>query len=341
MVIYYARKGVEMNKFTFFSFVLLLTGIMSIYCDPIENDNANIEQNKNTPRIFYMPILSYTFISLGNIQAHNALGGLTLYRFNPNERDKLFSVSLIYTPQILTGISPDFPNLYHTAALSITQKIHRHTINGAFIAMTDKPVYGGLRTFMGMAGYSYDLINGTHFSMDLGVRLAVMDIGLTLDNGMPWLLWPIPSISLSWEYEWITFGLIPGVRATIAPKFPVSLNLKSGSHKYDASVWYRYFRNGNPLAEIMGIGIGIKRDSSNVIRSDGWEYGINYDAIYGTLRLLRLFEISGGWAFNGKEGYKQINWESLLESDGYSDDSMYSGNAGNGFFISISARMNL
>lgn len=329
-----------MNKFIISVFALFFIGIISVYCDTIENDNANMDQNENTPRIFYMPMLSYTFINLGNINYHNAIGGLTLYRFNPNERDKLFSVSLLYTPQILTGIYHDFPSLYHTAALSIIQKINRHTITGAFIAMTDKPVYGGSRTFMGMAGYSYDLIKGAHFSMDLGGRLVVMDIGLTLDNGMPWLLWPIPSISLSWEYEWITFGLIPGAWMTIGPKYPVGLNLKTGSHKFDASLWYRYFKNGNPLAERIGIGIGIKRDSSNIMLSDGGKYGINYDAIYGALRLFRLFEISGGWAFNGKEGYEKVNWETLLESDGYSDDSMYSGNIGNGFFVSISARMN-
>jgi hypothetical protein len=300
-----------------------------------------MDQNINTPRVFYMPMLSYTFISLGDIQAHNAVGGLTLYRFNPNERNKYFSVSLLYTPQILTGISSDFPNLYHTAALSITQKIDRHTINGAFIAITDKPVYGGLRTFMGIAGYSYDLVNGKHFSMDIGGRLILMDVGLRLDNGTPWLLWPIPSISLSWEYEWITFGLIPGARMTIAPKFPVSLIAKTSSHEFDVSLWYRHFKKGNILAEIIGMGVGIKRDSSNVMLSDGGKYGINYDAIYGTLRLLRFFEISGGWAFNGKEGYGKINWETLFESEGYSDDSMYSGNIGNGFFVSLSVRMNL
>jgi hypothetical protein len=325
----------------FFSFVLFFTGVISVYCDPAEHDNADTGQNELTPRTFFMPIASYAFISLGNIQAHNAVGGLALYRFNPNERDKLFSISLIYTPHILIDTAPDFPALYHTASLSITQKISRHTISGTFIAMTDKPVYGGLRTFMGMAGYSYDLINGTHFSMDLGARLAVMDIGVTLDNGTPWLLWPIPSVRLAWNYEWITFGLMPGAWATIAPKFPVSLNFKTGSQTYDVSLWYRYFRNGNPSAEIMGIGIGVKKDLSTVIRSDGWKYDIYYDALYGSVRLLRLFEISGGWIFDGKEGYKEINWETLFESVGYSDASMYSGNTGKGFFVSISVRANL
>jgi hypothetical protein len=207
--------------------------------------------------------------------------------------------------------------------------------------MTDKPVYGGLRTFIVSAGYSYDLINGEHFSMDLGGRLVFMDVGLTLDKGMSWLLWPIPSISLSWEYKWITFVLVPGVRMTIAPKFPISLAFQAGSHKYDAALWYRYFKNGNPLVEIVGIGIGIKRDSSNVMLSDGGKYGINYDAIYGSFRLLRLFEISGGWTFNGKEGYEKVNWETLFESAGYSDDTMYNGNIGNGFFTSVSLRISL
>jgi hypothetical protein len=330
----------KMNKFIIFAFALFFISISSIYSESLGNDN--VDQNVNMPRIFFMPVLSYTFIDFGGIQSHNAMGGLSLYRFDPNETGKLFSVSLMYTPQILTGIPSDFPNLCHTAVLSITQKINRHRIDGAFIALTDKPLYGGLHTFIGMAGYSYVLIKGTHFSMDLDVKLVIMDVGLTLGNGMPWLLWPIPSINLSWEYEWITFGFMPpGLWLTIGPKFPVSLILKTSSSKYDASLWHRHFKNGNPSAEMIGIGIGVKRDSSNMMISDGGKYSINYDAIYGTLRLLRLFEISGGWIFNVNEEYKKINWETLFESNGYWGDSTYSGSISNGFFVSISISMNL
>jgi hypothetical protein len=328
-----------MKKIIAVVFLLFFAGSFSLFSDAAENNDTAMNKDASGSKTFLMPMFSYTFITLGNIQAHNAIGGITLYRFNPGEGNKFFSASLIYTPQVLIGASHNFPDLYHTAALSLTRKINRHTIDGAFVAITDKPVYGGLRTFMGMAGYSHDLIDGPHFSMDLGGRLVFMDIGMTLDNGTPWLLWPIPSISLSWEYEWITFRFMPGLRMTIAPKFPVSLTFQAGSQKYDASLWYRHFRNGNPAAEILGTGIGIKRDVNNVLIADGGKYGINYDAIYVGFRLLRLLEISGGWTFNGKEGYEKVNWEALFESAGYSDDAMYSGNIGNGLFVSVSLRM--
>jgi hypothetical protein len=327
------------NKCIIFVCALFFTVSIFLYSDPIENQIENQVKNENKPGTFFMPLLSYTVVALDGIQAHNATGGLAVYRFNPDERDTLFAISMIYTPQVLTDTNHDFPSLYHSAVLSVIQQINRHTINGVFAALTDKPLYGGVRTFIGLAGYSYNLIKGGYFSMHLGANLVVMDLGVTLGNGTPWLLWAVPSIRLSWEYEWITFGFIPGAWMTIASKFPVSLRLSAGSHKYDASVWYRRFKNGNPSVEMVGIGVGIKRDSTKVMLSDGGEYGVNYNALYGSLRLLRFFEISGGWVFNGKEGYKDVNWETLFESAGYSNDTVYCGNIGGGFFISLSVRM--
>jgi hypothetical protein len=328
-----------MNKIVVSACVLFFARAISLFADPIENGVR--DENISAPKTFVMPMLAYTFITLGNIEAHNAVGGLMLYRFNPSDRSRLFSLSLMYSPQVFNGINPDFPDLYHTVTASVMQRINRHTVSGAFVAMTDKPVYGGLRTVTGMAGYSYALVKGTHFSMNLGGYLAFMDVGLILDNGMPWLLWPIPSISFSWVYEWVTVGIIPGLKISVAPKFPIGFMFQASSQKYDASLWFRYFKNGNPSAEILGIGGGIKRESKNVFISDGGKYGISYDAVYGTLRLLRFLEISGGWAFNGQEGYTQVNWEALFESAGYSDDTMYRGTTGDGFFISTSLRIGL
>jgi hypothetical protein len=49
-----------------------------------------------------------------------------------------------------------------------------------------------------------------------------------------------------------------------------------------------------------------------VILPGGGKYGMNYDAIYGSLRLFRFIEIRGGWAINGKEGCDEVNWRHYL-----------------------------
>jgi hypothetical protein len=72
-----------------------------------------------------------------------------------------------YSPQLIKGIRSDYPTAYHGIAVSFAQKIDRHTFTGVFLGMTDKSVYGGLNTFMGMAAYSNHVIKGEHFSMNL------------------------------------------------------------------------------------------------------------------------------------------------------------------------------
>jgi hypothetical protein len=308
---------------------------------PSFTENKQETREKETPsleRMVYIPNVSYTLISFDDIQIHNPLASLTIIRFNPAEQDRSFTASLSYSPQIMGDIRSDFPALHHTASAFITQKIRRHSILGAFLARTDKPIYGGLNTIMGFAGYSYNVIQGTHFSMTLGLNVIVMDIGVQLSNGISWILWPIPSMNLSWKYEWIDFSFTPAPALTIAPKSPFCLTARIGYPEYDISFWYRSFRNSNPSAELFGLGIGMKNDTNKTMSADGMSYGINYNALYGTIRLFSLVEISGGWTFNGKEGYSERSYEELIEYGGLSA-SEYGGNIGQGFFVSISARI--
>jgi hypothetical protein len=336
------NKMMKLNSL--FALILLsVFGTARIYSQAvppfIENEQEAIEKAKPAAeRTVYMPNLSYALISFDAVQVHNPLVSLTAFRFNPQERDTFFAASLFYSPQIMGEIRSDYPGLYHTAAALITGKIKRHTISAAFIARTDKPVYGGLNTVMGFAGYSNNLIKGEHFSMTLGLNLVVMDIGVKLDGDIPWLLWPIPSINLSWEYEWISISLTPAPHVVIAPQSPFCLTVKAKYPEYDISLWYRNFRNGNPSAEMFGMGIGIRNDTNKASFADGRSYGINYNALYGTIRLFRLLEISGGWVFNGKEGYGERSYEKLIGYGGLSV-SEYEGNVGQGFYISVSARM--
>lgn len=317
---------------------LFVTGHSAVFGET----NADApEPGLTAPKLFFLPTASYTLISFENVRFHNPLSGLTMARFNPANMDNLFSLSLMYSPQIINDTSSDYPRLYHDAVLAATQKLGRHQMLGVFMASTDKPVYGGLHTFMGMAGYSYNMIKGPHFSMDLGAYLMIMDINITLDNGMPWLLWPIPSISLAWEYDWVTLGLVPDARLVLGPREPLSLMFTVGLDSFDTSLWYRRFKNDDISAERLAIGFGVKRDSNDITQADEVQYGVSYYAVYGSLRLFRFFGISGGWAFDAKEGSRKIDKDALLGSAGFSMDSMYNKNIGDGFYVSISARLGM
>jgi len=328
-----------------FTLALFFLG-SSVYGDAADDTDDTLEDtgnqnNNNQKKIYAMPSLSYNYISFDNYRLHDASGKLTLLQINPAEKGNMSSVTLGYSPQIAAKIDYDFPDLYHNASLSVMHKIDRHIMTGSFSAITEKPLYGGSHTFMGMAGYLYNSVKGERFSMNLGATLLLMDIGVTMNNGTPWLVWPFPMISLSWDYEWISFGVMPGVRMTIGPKFPISIVAKTVTGGYDAALWLRYFKNKDPSKELLGIAAGFKKETSNVTISDGGKYGVNYYAFYGSLRLFRFFETSGGWAFNGRDEYEKITGDSLLRFVGISKDSTYSTDVGGGYFFSISFKMGM
>jgi hypothetical protein len=310
-----------------------VTTIIENVQEAIENDEQEIEVNEqNIDRTVFIPNLSYTLVSFNDIKLHDARAGLTVARFNPLERDKLLSFSLFYRPTYVQDIDYDYPNLFHNAGVIFNYRTKRHTINAAFIGRTDKPVYGGLDTFIGLAGYSNGLINGEHFSLNLSVNLIIMDMGVKVGNDIPWILWPIPIITASWDYDLFSITLSPFpplAQLVIAPKSPISFSARYRHPQYDFALWYRRFLNNNPSAELFGMGVGIKNEINRISSADDRRYGISYNAIYGSVRLFRLFEVSGGWAFNGKEGYGDND---LIVSD-------YNINIGQGFFVSISARI--
>jgi hypothetical protein len=286
---------------------------------------------------FFNPVISYKITSFDDVVFHNPTGGLSVTRINPATKN-VFSTTAMYSATIADGIENNYPSLYHSIVLSFNGKAGRHTGFGAITANTDEPFYGGLHTFNAFAGYTYDLINGPHFSMDLGAYLIFMDINVNLPDGTPWLIWPLPGIALRWDYEWIDIGVFPGVKITIADGKPVSFTMYKKSNDFDLSLWRHYYGKRQSRLEVLGIGAGLKNTTSQVKTAAGDIYGINYYALYGSLRILRLLEFHGGWTFNGKERYGKINWDNLFEMYGYSDELEYKTEIGNGFFFTISAR---
>jgi len=292
-----------------------------------------------TERTVFMPRFSYSYTSFNDIQFRNPSVNLMIARFNPEERDNFLFFSLSYNPQIVINIDPDFPGINHSASAFSIYMTGEHIINAGFITRTDKPLYGGLNTFMGMAGYSNNLIKGERFSMFLGLNLLIMDFGITLNNGTPWILWPLPIIMLNWEYSWINFSFMPFPRLEIAPKSPVGLTVRTNFSNYDVAVWYKKLREVNTARgesftfELFAIGVGIKNETDRLMFADGKSYGINYNALYGTFRLFRLFELRGGWTFNGKEGYGDIT------SSGRTSITEFNNKIGQGYFFSVSGRI--
>jgi hypothetical protein len=333
-----------MNRIAAFVFSLLFLCLHNSYCDQdIDGNNDADVPSESNIRTIFLPSASYKLISFESFQLHNISGGVSMIRIDPAQRNNLFTMNMTYSPQYASKIDSAYPDLYHNVSLMAMKRLDRHVITCSLITMTEKPLYGGLNTFMGMAGYSNSLIRREHFSLNLGAMLVFMDIGLTLDNGIKWLFWPLPMISFSWNYEWIHFGFmpeagfLPSARVTIGPSFPVSVLLRATFGGYDAALRYRYFKDGKAANEIISASAGIKKENNRVTISNGGRYGVEYNSIYCSFRFFRFFEVSAGWLFNGKTEYSKISWDSIFDSG----SSIYSNNAGNGYYISFSIRMGM
>ncbi|MCL2440373.1 MAG: hypothetical protein FWD14_01405 [Treponema sp.] len=318
-----------------FLLIMFILCLNNIFCeqDIIREENENENEQESISRTFFLPAFSYKYVSFDNLKMHNISSGATMLRFNPADREKMFLITMMYSPQITSEIDPAYPDLYHNVSLTVMQMLNKHMFYGSLMAMTEKPLYGGSNSYMSMAGYSYNIIKGDHFSMNLGTVLLFMDIGYKMDNGMPWFIWPLPMINLSWTYEWIEAGFIPGARMTLFPKAPVSFTTRLITDGYDFFLQYN--------TEKVISTFGFKREMCNVNISDGGRYGIKYYALYGGLKVFKFLDLSGGWAFNGEEEYKKRSWDSLFSSFGYSRSSSFTAAAGNGYFFSASFRLGM
>ncbi|MCL2519988.1 MAG: hypothetical protein FWE37_03145 [Spirochaetaceae bacterium] len=292
-----------------------------------------------TARTIFVPSFSYGQTSFDDVQKRNLQLGLTVSRFNLADRNRFLLFSFFYNPTFVEGLVDNYPERYHNGGMAFMTRFNRHTFNAAFFAQTDKPIYNGINTLIATAGYSNNVVNGQHFLLNIGLNLVLADVGVKLPNDMAWLLWPIPMVEAGWEYRWVRVRLSllqRLVHLTVAPQSLWSLTANLRYPNYDITLWYRYLRNSRPAAELLGIGLGFKDETSRVTAGDGRWYGINYTSIYGVIRLFQLVEIHSGWVFNGRAGY---NDSGLNIANAVNIRQNYDINIGQGFFFTISARM--
>ena len=308
--------------------IILLLGILFLVFPA--SSFAEETAEPSGPRLFFLPGFSYNYLAFEGVNIHNPSATITMVRVDPMVQDKMLILSLGYSPVIFDNkYRPHYPDMFHQGSVNLIRRDGRHSLVMGFMPRTEKPVFGGYRSFTGMAMYSYSLIQGDHFSMGIGAGLLLMDFGITMNDGTPWMLWPIPVLSLSWKYEWVELDLTTGAKLTIGPKKPFSFILEGGLGGYDAALWYNN--------ESMGLGLGVKSDREELHLADGRRYRLGYNALYGAVKLFGFLEIKSGWAFEGKEGERQMSGTSLFRSLGRGPG--YDRNLGSGFFVSISGSL--
>jgi len=283
------------------------------------------------------PLLNYEYLSFDGQGVHSPGVGLMFTKGNMNpsvseERNSLL-IAGVYKQYFIQDTEDGYPNIYYSINLMIDRKINRHLIFGLFVAESDKPLYGGLRTFIGGPAYGYEFIRSENISLTLGVGLGVGDFGIELPNGESLPVMPIPVVRFNLETSWINLAFEflrkPVLNATLFPKYRIRLINTFGVLQirfrdirdllFDTMLMYRFFSKDSKLGDFAGIGIGFKNGGFGFpLAEKDKSYEFIYYSIYGLIDLSFL-KIQGGYSFNGLEIY----------------DSEKRKNIGDGFFINV------
>jgi hypothetical protein len=242
------------------------------------------------------------------------------------EKDSLL-VGAMYKSFITTE-ERDSASLFHDVILMGVRKIKRHLILAIANSHSTEPVYGGIHTFAALAGYGYEFVRSEHFFFTLGLCIAVNDFGDINGKMLPVL--PLPIVQFGMDYSWINayfeFIAEPTLNITIGPKNRIRLTTAFNMREYrsiedlnfECALWYRFFDTNHRLGDFAGFALGVKNDNRVFdLKERGDRYGIGYYAAFAKLDLSFL-QITGGYAFNGREKVNSNRRE----------------DAGNGFFVS-------
>jgi hypothetical protein len=281
--------------------------------------------------IHIIPMLNYDYVSLEKQQYHAPGAGLmfTMGNLEPqfSEEKDSFVVGAMYKSFIMSE-ERDSASLFHDVTLMMVRKIKRHLILAIANSHSTEPVYGGFHTVVALAGYGYEFVRNENYFLTLGLCIAANDFGDINGKMLPVL--PLPIVQFGIDYSWINayleFIAGPTLYITIGPKSKIRLITSFNMSEYrsiedlnfECALWYRFFDANHRLGDFAGFALGVKNDNRMFnLKKRGDRYGIGYYSAFAKLDLSFL-QITGGYAFNGRE---HIN-------------SNKSENAGNGFFVS-------
>jgi len=267
------------------------------------------------------PLLNYEYLSFQGQFIHSHGEGFMFTRGNINppleeERNSLL-ITGVFKQYFIQEERDIYPNLYHNINFMVDRKISRHLILGLAVAESDKPFYGGWRSFIGGLGYGYEFIRKENISLTLGIGLGIGDFGIELPNGGSLYVMPIPIIrfnidtsfiDLSFEFlkkPVLNITLLPGCRVRLVNIFTVNqLPFRDiRDFIFDTRLMYRLFSNGSRFGDFAGVGVGVKNAAFGfALAEEGKSYEAVYHSVYGMIDLSFL-QIQGGYSFNGMEIY--------------------------------------
>ncbi|MCL2130133.1 MAG: hypothetical protein FWH35_07260 [Treponema sp.] len=265
------------------------------------------------------PFLNYEYLSFDEQHIHSPGEGMVFIRGNmtpplSEERNSLL-IAGIFKQYIIKENPEDYPNLYHSINLMVDRKIKRHLILGLSTAESDKPYYGGWRSFIGGIGYGYELIRRENVSLTLGGGIGFGDFGIKLPNGKDLHVMPLPIVrfnidtsfmDLSFEYlknPVLNITLLPDYRIQLINAFSISKFRDLRDLIFDIRLMYRLFGKESKFGDFAGIGVGVKNGGLGFsLAEEGKSYEMYYHSVYGMLDLSFL-QVQGGYSFNGLEVY--------------------------------------
>ncbi len=295
-----------------------------------------IAQNENDGT-HYIPLLKYDFLSLDSQNIHSPGAGLVI------QSDEVLFVGLYTRHSFKEPLLFNYPEVYHSIDILYDAQKNRHQYLGIFKSESDQPVYGGLKTFQTAVAYGYELIHRQNYSLVLGGGLAVSDFGIELSNGKPWPLIPVPLIRMKYSSKRIEtkfeFLTTPNIDLTIGPQsqFRFIGECRMDQFRdirdliFECSLAYRFFPVDHPMGDFAGISVGVKNDNYGAFDLGDYEVvylekdesiEIHYNAVFGTIDFT-LLKITGGYAFNGRELYREVDTRDIGEGYFLSIECMY------------------
>lgn len=280
-------------------------------------------------KTWILPILQYDFISLGSQNIHSAGAGVAAV----NSGMTLAGTYTRHSPG--KPLLHDYPDVFHTVEALFDIKKEKKNLIILLKSESDKPLYGGLKTFQAAAVLGHEFIKTESFSLIFGGGIAVSDFGIEMEDGSTLPVIPVPLLRIRHNSRWIEAGVDfitgPNINVTIAPENRVRLKGEARIDRlrdardliFECSAVYRFFANDHELGDFAGIEAGIRGDSSGEFNIGGTDesFELQYYSLFAALDL-SLLEISGGYAFAGRELYR----------------GEHAADRGSGWFLSLQGR---